>query len=336
MKAAVCYGKEDIRIEETKVRGLGPNDVLVKIAYCGICPSDLRVYSGKSSLKYPIILGHEFTGWIEDKGIGVNNMEIGTRVVVDPCDRCYTACEPCRRGYTNKCRSVTSGYEGFAEYYVTSSMYVHPLKDSTDMIAASLTEPLACVIHGQKQAKVVPGSTVLIVGAGPIGLLHVMVSKFFGAKVISSDISDDRLQVASKFGADITINPLNRDLSEVVMEETEGWAADSIIIAAGKPEIIEQTVGLIGIGGTMVIFAGIYPETPIRLSPNLIHYQEINITGSSDYTDMDFIQSLKMIEEGHIDTKALVTDVLDLKDIGRGMSLVRSGNRLKVVIKISE
>ncbi len=334
MKAAVCYGQGDIRIEDVKLKELEADEVLVKIAYCGICPSDVRVYNGLSSKKLPAILGHEYTGWIEKVGKNVDDIEVGTRVVVDPGKKCYTRCLPCKRGYTNKCMNMTDAYDGFAEYNVTRRMNVYPLKDTTSMLAAALCEPLACVLHGQKQAKVGPGSVVAVIGAGPIGLLHVQVSKYLGCKVISSDINKKRLEIAKEFGADITADPAIEDLKKVVADATDGWGVDAVIIAAGRPEIVEQSLDLVGIGGSIVIFAGIYPDTPVALKPNLIHYQEINITGSSDYTDQDFIEALKLIEEGNVDTEKLVSDVLPLEKVAYGMELVKSGKGLKVVINV--
>lgn len=334
MKAAICYGLKDIRIEDVKVKDLGPDEVLVKIAYCGICPSDVRVYNGFSSKKLPAILGHEYTGWVEKVGEKVDDIKIGTRVVVDPGQKCYTRCSPCKRGYTNKCKNMSDAYDGFAEYNVTRRMNVYPLKDTTSMLAAALCEPLACVLHGQKQAKIQPGSVVVIIGAGPIGLLHVQTSKFLGAKVIASDVIKQRLAIAKEVGADITVNPNEEDLSEIVENATDGWGADAVIIAVGRPEIIEQSVKLVGIGGSIVIFAGVYPNTSVAINPNLIHYQEINITGSSDYTDQDFIEALKLIEEGYVDTEKLVTDILPLEQVAYGMELVKSSERLKVVINV--
>jgi len=334
MKAAICYGLKDIRIEDVKIKDLEPNEVLVKNAYCGICPSDVRVYNGLSSQKFPIILGHEYTGWIEKVGEKVNEIKVGDRVVVDPAQKCYTRCEPCKRGYTNKCKNMLDAYDGFAEYSITRQMNVYPLKDKTNMLAAALSEPLACVLHGQNQAKIHPGSVVVIIGAGPIGLLHVQVSKFFSAKVIVSDVIKQRLDIAKEFGADITVNPKEEDLNKIVKNTTGGWGADAVIIAVGKPEIVQQSVNLVGIGGSMVIFAGVYPKTSVAIDPNFIHYQEINITGSSDYTDQNFIRALKLIEDGYVNVEKLVTDVLPLEKVAYGMELVNSSKRLKVVIDI--
>lgn len=337
MRAAVCYGKEDIRIEERDIQEPGPEDVLVKIAYCGICPSDRRVYKGLSSMELPVVLGHEFVGRVEAIGKKVDGLEIGSRVVVDPVQRCtMLKCQACQKGYNNKCVAMATAFNGFAEYHLTRASNVFPLKETTDLKAATMTEPLACVLHGQKKAKVEAGSVVLIIGAGPIGLLHLQAAKFAGASVIVSDISSGRLQTAIEFGADHGVNPEEENLGKVVTKASGNWGADAIIVAVGEPEPIEEGAQLLAVGGTMVLFAGVRSQAGITLDPNLIHYREINITGSSDYTDDDFVKALRFIEEGYVDTKKMITDIISLENLKRGMELMASGNRLKVVVKIGE
>lgn len=336
MRVAVCHGTENIRIEEREIQALGPTDVLVKIAYCGICPSDRKVYQGLSSIKLPVVLGHEFTGWVEDKGDKVDGLNIGSRVVVDPVQRCYTGCQACKRGFNNKCEAMATAFNGFAEYHVTRASNIFPLKESTDLAVASLTEPLACVLHGQAKAKVEAGSLVVIVGAGPIGLLHLQAAKFAGAKVIVSDISAQRLSTALEFGADQGVNSAKDDLKKAVLAVSNGWGADAVIVAAGATEAVEDAVNLLAIGGTMVIFAGIRSQDSVSFDPNLIHYREINIIGSSDYTDVDFIKALRFIEAGYIEIKKLITDIIPLERIKEGMALMASGNRLKVLVKTGE
>lgn len=336
MRVAVCHGAEDIRIEDREIQAPGPEDVLVKIAYCGICPSDQKVYKGLSSMKLPVVLGHEFAGWVEAKGKRVDGLEVGTRVVVDPVQRCYTECQACKRGFNNKCEAMATAFNGFAEYHLTRAANLFPLKESTDLAAASLTEPLACVLHGQAKAKIEAGSVVVIIGAGPIGLLHLQAAKFAGAKVVVSDISAQRLTTALEFGADHGVNPEKEDLKKVVWAASDGWGADAVIVAAGAPRAVEEAVNLLAIGGTMVIFAGIRSQVPVSFDPNLIHYREVNITGSSDYSDLDFIKALRFIEAGYIDTKKIITDILPLEKISEGMELMASGKRLKVLIKTGE
>jgi L-iditol 2-dehydrogenase len=338
MKAAVCYAPGDIRLEQVPVGELAADEVLVRVAFCGICPSDFRVYDGRSSHKLPMILGHEFSGWVEEIGPGVTRFGVGEPVVVDPADKCYTQCPPCLRGLTNKCTGVQvgGGGDGFAEYRVAKEARVYRLRPTTDLVAASLAEPLACVMHGQHRTGVGLGSVVVVVGSGPIGLLHVTAAKSAGAKVIASEVQPARLAVAAELGADVTVDPTKQDLAEVVRQETGGWGANAIIVAVGSKAAIEGAVGSLAPQGTIVLFAGMYPNVPISLDPNFIHYSEINVTGSSDYTDQDFFEAVTFIEDGTIDTRALVSDILPLERVVEGMEIVRSARKLKVVIQANQ
>lgn len=337
MRSAVCYGPGDIRIEEIPVGELAAGEVLVRVAYCGICPSDFRVYDGRSSQKLPMTLGHEFSGWVEEIGPGVTRLGVGDPVVVDPAEKCYTECPACRRGITNKCSEVQvgGGGDGFAEYRVAKEAHVYRLRPTTNLVAASFAEPLACVLHGQHRAGVGLGSATVVVGSGPIGLLHVMTAKAAGAKVIVSEVQPARLAAAAELGADVTVDPMKQDLAEVVQRETDGWGADAAIVAVGNQAAIEGAIGLLGLQGTVVLFAGVYPNVPISLDPNFIHYSEVNVTGSSDYTDPDFFEAVTSIENGTVNTRKLVSDILPLERIVEGMEIVRSAEKLKIVIQVN-
>jgi len=336
MLAAVCYKAGKIRIENRDTPVPGAGDVLIKIAYCGICPSDYRIYQGLSSVKLPIVPGHEFSGWIESVGDEVENITIGSRVVVDPAQKCYTQCPACRHGYYNKCIKMADAYNGFAQYHVTRAANVYNLKEKTDLVAASLTEPLACVLRGMEKARVKAGDVVVVVGAGPIGLLHLQSAKFIGAKVIVADYSAERLDCAVELGADMVVNPHIASLEDVVFEVSDSWGANAVIVAASSTSAVEQSVNLLGVGGTLVIFAGIRNDSMIVLDSKRIHYDEINITGSSDYSDADFIKALHFIEMGFLDIKKIISDTVTLEDIEKGMKLVSSGSRLKVVVNIGD
>ena len=337
MTVATCYAARGIRYEETAVPEPGGDEVLVRVAYCGICPSDFRVYDGRSSQKLPLILGHEFTGWIAKVGANVSRLRVGDRVVVNPGQPCYTQCPACLRGFPNKCMNIQTGGGGggLGQYRLSKEGAIFPLRPATDMIAASFAEPLACVLHGQGRASIRTGSLVVVVGSGPIGLLHMMSAKRSGARVIMSEPHPGRLATAAKLGADVTVDPSKQDLASIVRAESDGWGADAVIVAVGNKAATEAAVRLLGIQGTIILFAGMYPNLPIEMDSNLIHYSEINITGSSDYADPEFFQSLGFIERGLIDTQKLVSHVLPFERIVEGMEIVRQASSLKVVIQVN-
>lgn len=338
MTVATCYGARDIRYDEAAVPEPAADEVLVRVAYCGICPSDFRVYDGRSSQKLPLILGHEFTGWIAKAGAAVSRLHVGDRVVVNPGQPCYTQCPACLRGFPNKCTNMQTGGGGggLGQYRLSKEAAIFPLKPSTDMVAASFAEPLACVLHGQGRARIKPGSLVVVVGSGPIGLLHMLSAKRAGARVIVSEPHPDRLAVAARLGADVAVDPSKQDLPAIVRAESDGWGAEAVIIAVGNKAASEAAVRLLGIQGTIILFAGMYPNLPLEMDSNFIHYSEVNITGSSDYADPEFYQSVSFIERGLIDTRKLVSHVLPFERIAEGMEIVRQASSLKVIIQVNQ
>jgi len=337
MTVAVCRAANHIHYEQVPVPQPAADEVLVGIAYCGICPSDFRVYDGRSPERLPLILGHEFTGWVQQVGSGVTRLRVGDRVVVNPAEPCYTHCPACLRGLPNKCVHMHAGGGGggLAQFRIARQSSVLQLKPNTDLIGASLAEPLACVLHGQKRAHIRPGRLVVVVGSGPIGLLHLLSAKLAGARVIVSEPQPSRLAHAARLGADVTVDPTRRDLAEIVRSESGGWGADAVIVAVGSKTASEGAMRLLGMQGTLVLFAGMYPNVPLQLDSNLVHYSEISITGSSDYSHAEFVESVALIERGLIDTTRLVSHVLPFDQIEQGMQIVRQASSLKVVIEVS-
>ncbi len=337
MTAAVCYAAGDLRYEQVPTPQPAAGEVLVRIAYCGICPSDLRVYDGRSAQKLPLILGHEFTGWIEQVGADVTRLQVGDRVVVNPAQPCYTRCPACLRGIPNKCSHMQAGGGGggLGQFRIAKESAALRLKPGTDMLAASFAEPLACVLHGQKRAHIRPGGLVVVVGCGPIGLLHLLCARLAGARVLVAEPHPARLAHAVRLGADVAVDPTQQDLAEIVRSESDGWGADAVIVAVGNKAASEGAVRLLGIQGTLVLFAGTYPNLPLQLDSNLVHYSEINITGSSDYSHAEFLESVSFIERKLVDTAQLVSHVLPFDQITHGMQIVRQGTSLKVVIEVN-
>jgi L-iditol 2-dehydrogenase len=267
----------------------------------------------------------------------VSRLRVGDRVVVNPGQPCYTQCPACLRGFPNKCMNMQTGGGGggLGQYRLSREAAIFPLRPATDMIAASFAEPLACVLHGQGRARIRPGSLVVIVGSGPIGLLHMLSAKRSGARVIMSEPHPKRLAAAAKLGADVAVDPSKQDLPALVRAASDGWGADAVIVAVGNKAATEASVRLLGIQGTIILFAGMYPNRPIELDSNFIHYSEVNITGSSDFADPEFFKSVGFIERGLIDTRQLVSHVLPFERIVEGMEIVRQASSLKVVIQVN-
>jgi L-iditol 2-dehydrogenase len=333
MEIAICDGPQQIRLERRPVEALGPADVLVRIAYCGVCPWDVRAYNGlSSSVRYPLQLGHEVAGAVAAVGTDVRGPAVGDRVAVDVIRRCGV-CRDCQRGFENLCAGADSSRGGFAEYIVVPAKNIYRLRDGTKLIEASLTEPLACVMRGQRRVSVAAGDTALVMGCGPLGLLHIQVLKASGARVIGADLLDQRLAVARHLGADVTVNPGQQDLSQIVASETEDAGVDVAIVAVSQIEAAQQALPQLGGGGRLLLFAGIYPRAELVLDPNLIHYRELLVTGTSDYTQAEFAAALRLIQDGIVRTAPLISRVYPLMEVARALASVSVREGLKTVVR---
>lgn len=316
---------------------VGDNQVLVKVAYTGICPWDVRAFSGKSSsVLFPRVLGHETSGYVAEVGQNVKHLAVGQPVVADFIVKCGV-CPACRRGLPNRCQRPT--YQqyggGYADYVCLPQQNVYPLREGTDMKAAAFMEPLACVARGQEMLHLQPGEVELVVGLGPIGLMHMQVARLYGARVIAADLIPARLEKAKTLGADWTINSQENDLGAFVKEVTDGWGADAAVVAVGSARLVEQTLPMLAPGGRLNIFAGIYPRDELRIDPNLIHYGEYILTGSSDSAPVNMQHALDYIQNGQVDTASLVSHLLPLEELGRGLEMVKNAEGLKIMMTVN-
>ncbi|KUO50089.1 MAG: hypothetical protein APF76_06385 [Desulfitibacter sp. BRH_c19] len=333
MNSMWCVEPGVIEMREKPVYQIGPKDVLVKIAYSGICPWDLRVYLGKKNVPLPRILGHEIAGIVTEVGSDVKDLEIGTPVVGDFIVKCGV-CKNCRNERENKCLNPTFLPGGYAEYAAFPRKNIHPIKPGVSLKAAAFTEPLATVFRGQTVLRLKPGETEVVVGVGPIGQLHAQVAKAYGARVIAVDLIQERLDLAKKLGADAIVNSSQHDMVAAIEELTDGKGADAAVVAVPSSPLVSETAKALAIGGRLNIFAGIYPVDPISIDPNLIHYKELNILGSADSTSTDFYKALKMIEDGTIKVEPLISHLLPLNKLQEGLDIVAKCQGLKVMFEV--
>lgn len=340
MKATILHGPNDLRIEEVDVPEPGPHEVIIKVRVDGICPSGIRaVKSGRQwgppGIRLPGFPGHEFSGEVEAVGPHVEGIKVGDRVVADTiirCGRCYY----CKVGRSNLCISTrNSGYYSWAEYMKVYDFQVYKVPDHVSYEAAAFTEPLACAFNGVEQANIRPGDDVVVIGAGPMGLLiSQLVKNIKGARVIVSDLIDNRLEVASKLGADYVINPDKQNVAERVKNLTDNLGANAVIVTIGSIKAIESSFELVRPAGTIVFFAGMQPdvEPVVRINPNFIHYKEINITGAYDKTPYQFGRALKFISQGLVKVEPLITHKVPLEKVHEGIKIVEEKKGLKVMV----
>lgn len=338
MRAARIYGPYDLRIEEADRPTIDDNKVLIRVLACGICPSDVRGYTGtrRGMHDFPYVPGHEWVGHVVEVGRNASGLQENDRVVPDwrvVCGRCYY----CRRGIFNYCSNLARDEVrgGFCEYGYAIPPNLRLIPSNVSYAEACFTEPLACCINGIKRSNIQVGDDVIIVGSGPIGLMHLQLAKHLGARVISCDMIEERLEKAKSLGADELINSSKEDPIKGAKERTEGRGANAVIVAVGGHKPIEQGMGMAGICGTVNIFAGTYPPAIIQFDPNAVHYKQLWVTGSHDYTPHDFTTALKLIANGIVRVKPLISHVLPLERTKEGFDTVVGQKGLKVIIDIA-
>jgi 2-desacetyl-2-hydroxyethyl bacteriochlorophyllide A dehydrogenase len=347
MIAAVYHGPDDLRLEERPTPSAAPGEAVVRVDCASICATDLRILRGvhrKYGLGTVRVPGHEVVGTIAEIGTQFSgNYHVGQRVFIAPNIGCGH-CRECRRGENNLCANYDAlgiTLDGaFAEYMLVPSAFLEqgnliPFDTALDGAAVALAEPFACVLRGQKAVNVGSDDVVLILGAGPIGVMHTIAARAAGAhKVIVSDGSPQRRSSATAAGATRTVNFLEESLSDVVSEETDGRGADVIIVAAGAQEAMEEAPALAAIGGRINLFAGLpVNKTAITLDSNLIHYKELTITGTTGCSTNDCRRSMELITSGKVNLAPLISGRYRLDRISDAFSAVRAGNILKVVLE---
>ena len=343
MRALVYRGPEDLRVEERADPQPGPGEALLRVAACGICGTDLRIAAG-SHRAYPEgtvrVPGHEIAGTVAAVGSGVD-LDEGATAFVAPNVGCGR-CPACRAGRVNLCRTpralgITDD-GGFAELVlldeqVVSQGNVLVVEEGLDMAALALVEPLACALRGSNACAIGAGDLVVIVGAGPIGLMHLQLARLRDpAAVIVSEPSEARRAEAARFGADATVEP--DDLAEAVAARSDGLGADVVITAAPAPAAQRQALELAAPAARINFFGGLPRDSPkVELDTNLIHYGELVVTGTTANTTEDCREALELVVSGQVDTAALVGARQPLESAGNAFDAARSGELLKVVIE---
>jgi len=338
MRAARLYGVGDLRVDEVDRPQIEADDqVLIRIHACGICPSDLRAYTGlrPASRPMPYTPGHEWVGEVIDAGDGVGAFAIGDRVVPSwrvPCGHCYY----CVRGRHNCCENLARGMVrgGFAEVGVAAERALYVIPEGVSYVQACFCEPLACCINGSLDSRIHLGDSVVIVGAGPIGLTHLQLAKHAGARVLVSDLIAERLEKARELGADATIPASEIDPVAQVRALTAGRGAEVVIAAVGAPPALRQALDMAAQYATVNFFAGTYPAATLEIDPNLIHYRQIRLTGSHDFTPYHFESALRLIEIGTVLVTPMVSHRLSLAEVKDGFDIVAQRRGFKVVIEM--
>lgn len=345
MKAIVYHGPRDIRVDDVPDPTCGERELLVEVDACAVCGTDLKTfYHGNPRIVPPLTMGHEFTGRVAQAGAqALGSFTPGDRVVMATsisCGKCFY----CRRGWTNLCVSLAPmGFTypgGMAERVVIPAQALengHVVRTPPDMPAehAALAEPVSCAVNSIGQCDLEEGATVLVLGAGPLGLMNACVARAMGAgKIILSEISPARLAQARGFGIDVLINPAEEDLAERILAETDGLGADVAIVAAPAAQPQEQAVHLVRKRGTVVLFASLPKDNcTLQMDSRAIHYGELRVIGTSDSTARHVEQAIALLASGRVPAGKLATHVLPLDEIHGAFELMKSGEALRVVVR---
>src|SRR5918993_983975 len=343
MIAAVFNGPNEMEVREVETPEAGPGEVLVEVGANTVCGTDVRILRGEKTtgIHPPSILGHEFAGRIADVGEGVEGYEVGSTVAASPiipCRKCFY----CRHDMENVCLNWKAmGYEvngGLSQYVRVPADAVEAgclfaAREDIPPEQLALTEPLSCCVHGQKLSRVGLDDTVLIMGAGPIGLFHLQLALISGARqVIVSEPRPERRDFARALGASLAVDPGDEDLAAAVEVATGGLGVDVALVCIGKPELVNGALRLVRKGGRINVFAGLAGEGWSEVEANLIHYNELEVTGTSDSRRSDYGVALRLIESGRVDVSRLVTHRLPLSSINEALDVTASGEGIKVAV----
>jgi L-iditol 2-dehydrogenase len=345
MIAATYIQGEGLRIQDVSSPSVADGDVLVRMGASAICGTDLRTIQNGHRRLAPgqrVILGHEFAGTIASAGAHDREFPAGMRVAVAPNVGCGQ-CDLCTQGFTNMCPDYQAfgiTWDGAHTEYVrlpgsaVAQGNIIPLPEHVSLQEAALIEPLSCVVNGNREARIRFGDAVVIVGAGPIGLLHLLLAKLSGAgKVIVADLRPSRLEAAEALGAEVTVNPAEEDPAGRIRHETEGRGADVVITACAVASVQQDSIGWLAPFGRVCFFGGLpSQEAAVPIDTNAIHYRNLLVTGVTGGSLRDFRLAARLIASRRIDVRRVVSHRFPLADMKLAFDQAARQDAMKVVL----
>ena len=339
MKAAVFYGKGDIRMEERPVREPGGDEVLIRVKACGICGTDIHIFSGAEGAAKttpPTILGHEFCGVVEKTGALVRSVKAGDRVSVDPNDMCGK-CAFCRDGKAHFCENMigigTTVDGGFAQFCTVREKQVYRLNDAIPFEEAAMAEPVSCCLHGMDLAGVKTGDTVVIFGGGTIGLIMLQLAALSGAaKLVVVEPVAAKRALAEKLGADLTLDPTAMPVKEALEKRGVGQV-DVTIECVGLKSTMADAIACAGRGGTAMLFGLTGTQDEIPLRPFDLFKREVTVKASfiNPYTQK---RAISLLESGRINVRDLITDRIELGQLGPLLAAKDYRGKGKIIVRL--
>jgi L-iditol 2-dehydrogenase len=340
IKSVVITAPMEAAVHEIEQWSPQPYELLIRCKAAAVCTTERLIFSGHRQM-YPAIGGHEVAGvveWVGENEIGLN---IGDSVAIDAvrrCGRCYY----CLKDFSNHCiemreRRLRNGFVliggGFAEYTIAPSARAFRLSTNANLEEASLIEPLACCVHSVKKARIDLGDTVVIIGAGTMGILHLILLNLIGARVVMVDVDQDRLDFAKGMGAAEILDGRRCDPTKLAHDLTEGRGADAVFVTANSEAAGAQALAMVGRLGSIVFYSSQYPSGVLNLDWNRVHYEEVTITGAQGKTHKDFQEAVRLFSNGQVSLGPLISKVISLDELPSELGNKPAGAIQRVVIR---
>lgn len=342
MIGAYFLGNQCIETRPLVLQEPGEGQVLVKVSACGVCGTDVHIYHGgkcSAEVAPPVILGHEFSGYIVKLGSGVTGLEVGQLITVDPNIYCGK-CRPCRQGQKQMChhmRAVGVNMDGgFADYCLVPYAQCVPVPQGTDPELAALAEPLACCLHGIDRVGIRPGENVLVIGGGTIGQVMLQLARLAGAaKVVLSEPVALRRELALRLGANAAIDPIHEDLQQRLSELLSRDGADVVIECVGNPHTSAQAIDAAAGCGRVMLFGVPNPDAVLQTKMHPIYQKELTIMGSFVNPDTHS-RAVALLSSGQLKLKELITHRFPVSQLEEAIKMQTGSESIKVLVKPEE
>ena len=340
IRSAVLTAPKTVEIREYELPPVGPRQVLIKVKACAICTWEQRFYTGSAPEDYPFRGGHEVSGVVVEKGAqALCDAQEGDIVGLSIMNRCGV-CDNCRRGMDNFCENDAGGVlegapwgpGGMSDYVLLDDYMVYRASECGDFGELSIAEPVACVLRSVALPNLLFGDTVMVQGAGIMGLLHVALLNKRGVRILVSEPDETRRNKALEVGAAMAVDPLEKGFAGFVKEYTSGRGMNAVYFTAGGGPAIIQALPLIAPGGWLCLYGSVHPKGPIEIDPNLIHYNEIFFTGTFSHTKHSFRQAVSMLSQSVVDVSPFITERIPFPEVERAFERAIAPDTYRVVL----
>ncbi len=337
MKAAVLTAPGRLELQEVPTPVAADGELLVRLEYCGICTLEQRLYAGTMKMPLPLIPGHEASGMVVSSGRGqFAALPAGTPVALDLVTRCGE-CYYCRTAQSNLCLNrFQNGRRvlgGFAEYIAVAAKQAFPLPADLDLAQAAFAEPVACCIRSLKKLGLGLAEDLLVIGAGPMGLMHLLVAHCYGARVFLSDPDPARRAKAEELGAFLTVDPRSEDLAATLKGHTEGRGVDACVVTSPAHEALKSAVDSVSKNGRINIYTSYNDRPSLPVDANTVHREQTLITGSEGRTEHDFLQAVRLLSFQKVNVAPLISAHTSLAAIAEGLRAAMSPATYRVLLE---